>query len=251
MSDSPATPPSYAARPSRPPLAAVARIFPSDEAMRAILLLAILTACLTACVVVEDDAQRDIARDTSRAAGAAAGEVASAGQSTRDTMVALGAIDDADTLAVSPTAEDLAVLRAELAMPLEGIDPADLPDTFVEPRGTRIHHALDIPAPRGTPVRSATAGRVMRLFSSEAGGLMVYAADSSERFVLMYAHLDAYAPGLADGAPLGRGDVIGFVGTTGNAPPNVPHLHFAIARTNDVTRWWRGTPVDPRPLLQP
>jgi murein DD-endopeptidase MepM/ murein hydrolase activator NlpD len=79
---------------------------------------------------------------------------------------------------------------------------------------------------------------------------MVYAADSAGRFVLMYAHLDSYAPGLRDGQPLARGQTIGAVGTTGNAPPNVPHLHFAIARPRDVTRWWTGTPVDPRPLLQ-
>ena len=97
---------------------------------------------------------------------------------------------------------------------------------------------------------SAAPGRVLKLYTSEAGGLMVYAADSSERFVLMYAHLDAYAPGLRDGMPLARGQTIGAVGTTGNAPPNVPHLHFAIARVGDVRRWWTGTPVDPRPLLQ-
>jgi len=123
-------------------------------------------------------------------------------------------------------------------------------DTFDEPRGNRRHNALDIPAPRGTPVISATAGKVLRVFSSQAGGLMVYASDPADRFVLMYAHLDRYANGLADGMPLQRGDTIGFVGTTGNAPPNVPHLHFAIARTSNVGRWWTGMPVDPRPLLR-
>ena len=79
---------------------------------------------------------------------------------------------------------------------------------------------------------------------------MVYASDPSDRFVLMYGHLDRYAPGVADGMPLAQGDTIGFVGTTGNAPPNLPHLHFAISRTSDVTRWWTGMPVDPRPLLR-
>ncbi|HZO17755.1 MAG TPA: M23 family metallopeptidase, partial [Gemmatimonadaceae bacterium] len=80
--------------------------------------------------------------------------------------------------------------------------------------------------------------------------LMIYAADSSERFILMYAHLDRYAPGLSDSTALQAGQVIGYVGTTGNAPPNVPHLHFAIARSTNVKRWWEGTPVDPLPLLQ-
>jgi peptidoglycan LD-endopeptidase LytH len=79
---------------------------------------------------------------------------------------------------------------------------------------------------------------------------MVYAADATERFILMYGHLDRYAEGLKDGMPLARGQTIGYVGTTGNAPPNVPHLHFAIARTNNVSRWWNGTPIDPAPLFK-
>ena len=140
-----------------------------------------------------------------------------------------------------------------LLVPVRGVEPSQLRDTYDELRGgnTRPHEALDIPAPRGTPVLSATGGRVLKLFDSKAGGKMVYAADSSEHFILMYAHLDAYAPGLADGQPLKRGQVIGVVGTTGNAPPNVPHLHFAIARSNDVKVWWKGAPVNPYPLLEP
>lgn len=155
-----------------------------------------------------------------------------------------------DTNAVRPTPEELGQLASNLIVPVAGVQPKDLLDTFDEARGSRRHHALDIPAPRGTPVLSATAGRVQRLFRSEAGGLMVYASDPSDRFVLMYGHLDRYAPGVADGMPLAQGDTIGFVGTTGNAPPNLPHLHFAISRTSDVTRWWTGMPVDPRPLLR-
>ena len=141
--------------------------------------------------------------------------------------------------------------RGALIVPVQGIEPSALHDTYDEQRGggSRTHEALDIPAQRGTPVLSATGGRVLKLFDSKAGGKMVYAADSSERFILMYAHLDAYAPGLAEGQPLRRGQVIGTVGTTGNAPPNVPHLHFAIARSNDVKVWWKGAPVNPYPLL--
>ncbi|PYP79562.1 MAG: metalloendopeptidase [Gemmatimonadetes bacterium] len=138
-----------------------------------------------------------------------------------------------------------------LLIPVQGIEPSALHDTYSEQRGggTRTHEALDIPAPRGTPVLSAASGRVLKLFNSKAGGKMVYAADSSEHFILTYAHLDSYAPGLADGQPLTRGQVIGTVGTTGNAPPNVPHLHFAIARSNDVKVWWKGEPVNPYPVL--
>ncbi len=165
-----------------------------------------------------------------------------------DTLVAEAAAHDSN--AVRPTPDELAQLASDLIIPVVGVEPKDLLDTFDEARGSRRHNALDIPAPRGTPVISAAAGKVLSVFSSEAGGLMVYASDPTERFVLMYAHLDRYANGLADGMPLQRGDTIGFVGTTGNAPPNVPHLHFGIARTSNIGRWWTGMPVDPRPLLR-
>ena len=150
------------------------------------------------------------------------------------------------------TAAELDALRADLVFPLAGIDPASMTDTFEESRGggTRSHDALDVHAPRGTPVLSATDGRVMRLYSSENGGLMVYATDRSERFILMYGHLDAYAAGLQDDAPLKKGQVIGYVGSTGNARADAPHLHFAIARTHDPRRWSSGTPVNPYPLLR-
>jgi uncharacterized membrane protein len=149
------------------------------------------------------------------------------------------------------TAEDLALLAREIAMPLDGIDPASLRSNFAERRGggTRQHQALDVMAPRRTPVKSAAKGRVLKLFTSADGGLMVYAADSSERFVLMYAHLDGYAPAMRDGAPLARGEVIGYVGSTGNALASAPHLHFAIARSADVRRWSKGQPIDPLLVL--
>ena len=164
-----------------------------------------------------------------------------------DSLIAAPSANDSN--AVRPTAVELAELAANLSVPVAGVEPKDLLDTFDEPRGSRRHDALDIPAPRGTPVLSAAGGTLQRMFSSTAGGLMVYASDPSDRFVLMYAHLDRYASGLANGMPLQRGDTLGFVGTTGNAPPDVPHLHFAIARTTNVARWWTGMPVDPRPLL--
>jgi murein DD-endopeptidase MepM/ murein hydrolase activator NlpD len=163
-------------------------------------------------------------------------------------------LTDVDTSVSSATsASDAGTLKGTLLIPVRGIEASALYDTYNEKRGggSRTHEALDIPAPRGTPVLSATGGRVLKLFESKAGGHMVYAADSSERFILMYAHLDSYAPGLADGQPLTRGQVIGTVGTTGNAPPNVPHLHFAIASSADVKQWWKGAPVNPFPLLTP
>lgn len=156
----------------------------------------------------------------------------------------------ADSNAVRPTPSELAELASQLIVPVAGVQPKDLIDSFNEARGSRTHNALDIPAPRGTPVLAASDGRILRLFTSDAGGLMIYAADPSARFVLMYAHLDRYADGVTEGMPVRRGETIGYVGTTGNAPPNLPHLHFGIARTRDVANWWTGFPVDPFPLLR-
>ncbi len=151
----------------------------------------------------------------------------------------------------SVTADDVALITHEIAMPLDSIDPTTLHSSFNDPRagGLRQHHALDIMSPRGTPIHSAASGRVLKLFTSIDGGLMVHAADSSERFVIMYAHLDHYAPELTDSTRLVRGQLIGFVGSTGNASENAPHLHFAIARSADVKHWSRGNPIDPLPVL--
>jgi murein DD-endopeptidase MepM/ murein hydrolase activator NlpD len=153
---------------------------------------------------------------------------------------------------VAPTPDELSALAASLVVPVVGVTPSELRGSFhaVRGGGSRQHNAIDIPAPRGTPVISATTGRVLKLFNSKAGGLMVYAADATERFILMYGHLDRYADGITEGMRLEQGRTIGYVGTTGNAPPNVPHLHFAIARTTNIKRWWNGTPVDPEPLLK-
>ena len=113
-----------------------------------------------------------------------------------------------------------------LMVPVAGVSPAEVPDTFYSPRGGRTHNAVDIPAPRGTPVLSADAGRVLRFARSRKGGLSIYATDETERFIYYYAHLDRYHDGIRKGTPLARGQVIGYVGTTGNANRRAPHLHF-------------------------
>jgi murein DD-endopeptidase MepM/ murein hydrolase activator NlpD len=167
-----------------------------------------------------------------------------------DTASSLTLVDSAPSAA--PTLSDLQVLRHEMQVPVSGISPSMLHDTYDELRdGTRPHEALDILAARGTPVLSAANGRVLKLFNSKAGGLMVYASDSTQRFILMYGHLDAYQPGLAAGQVLHRGQPLGIVGTTGNDPATVPHLHFAIARSSNINEWWKGAPVNPYPLLKP
>jgi murein DD-endopeptidase MepM/ murein hydrolase activator NlpD len=141
---------------------------------------------------------------------------------------------------------DLASLRRRsLLVPVRGLDADDLVSSFTDARGSRRHEAIDILAPRGTDVFAVESGRVAKLFTSKAGGLTVYQFDPSETFVYYYAHLDSYAPGLKEGSMLERGDVVGAVGTTGNAPEGTPHLHFAIAKLDPDKRWWGGTALDP------
>lgn len=155
----------------------------------------------------------------------------------------------ADTAVITASAAEMNALSAALVIPVAGVQRSELRDTYAESRGSRPHDAIDIPAARGTAVVSATDGRLLKLHNSVPGGVMVYAADASDRFILMYGHLDAYAPGLTEGMTLRQGQLLGYVGTTGNAPPETPHLHFAIARGNPSASWSRGTAINPYPLL--
>ena len=150
------------------------------------------------------------------------------------------------------TVDDLDRLRQRvLAVPVLGAYPGDVPNTFTEGRtGARRHNAADILAPRGTLVLSADEGVIRRLSTNALGGIAIYATDPDERFVYYYAHLDGYAPDLHVDQRVRRGDVLGYVGTTGNAPANVPHLHFQIMRLLDRDRLWDGVPIDPKPFLQ-
>jgi peptidoglycan LD-endopeptidase LytH len=196
----------------------------------------------------------DVTAPGGAAAAAAVESVAAGGDVGREVSREIEPVpvEPPDTSAAPrATAEELATLSQGLVMPVAGVSAAQLVDSFDDARGSRRHDALDILAPRGTPVLSAADGRLLRMTSSANGGLMVYATDASERFILMYAHLDRYASGLAEGMVLRRGDRLGDVGTTGNAPPNTPHLHFAISRAGTVKEWWKGTPVNPLPLLRP
>jgi peptidoglycan LD-endopeptidase LytH len=148
------------------------------------------------------------------------------------------------------SADEMQALAARrLLIPVEGVDRATLRDNFTEARGGHRHDALDIMAPRGTPVHAVDSGRVAKLFDSKAGGLTVYQFDRDEKYAYYYAHLDHYAEGLKEGAMLNRGDRVGYVGTTGNATPNAPHLHFTIFRLGADRRWWQGTAVNPYPFL--
>jgi murein DD-endopeptidase MepM/ murein hydrolase activator NlpD len=138
---------------------------------------------------------------------------------------------------------------SDVLIPVAGITAGGLRSTFHEKRGSRVHEAIDILAPRGTPVVAAVDGSVRKLFNSKAGGLTIYQYDVAEEKVYYYAHLDRYADGIREGLAVKKGDVIGFVGTTGNAPPGTPHLHFSISVLPDTKEWWKGTAIDPYPIL--
>jgi murein DD-endopeptidase MepM/ murein hydrolase activator NlpD len=136
-----------------------------------------------------------------------------------------------------------------LAIPVVGVESGQLRDAFEAKRVGHVHHAIDIFAPRGTPVIAAVDGTVGRILENGAGGHTLYLLDQNRQFVYYYAHLDSYAPGLFAGRAIHRGEVVGFVGTSGNAPPNSPHLHFAIEQMTAGGRWWSGIPVNPYPVL--
>jgi murein DD-endopeptidase MepM/ murein hydrolase activator NlpD len=141
-------------------------------------------------------------------------------------------------------------LSNALIIPVAGVKRSQLHDDFGQPRsGGRHHAAIDIRAPRGTPVLATTDGMIAKLHSSGAGGLTIYLSDGDQQTVYYYAHLDHYAAGLTEGQLVQRGEVIGFVGTTGNAPENVPHLHFGIEHVTSAKHWSKGEPANPYPIL--
>ena len=153
--------------------------------------------------------------------------------------------------AANATAGAPSALPGKLMVPVQGVKASALTDTFDQPRGNQRHHeALDIMAPKGTPVVAAADGKVVKLFTSKPGGLTVYQFDPSEKYAYYYAHLDRYADGLQEGMVLKRGDVLGYVGVTGNSDPNAPHLHFAVVELTPEKQWWKGTPLNPFPLLK-
>jgi murein DD-endopeptidase MepM/ murein hydrolase activator NlpD len=130
------------------------------------------------------------------------------------------------------------------------VDASQLTDTFTQSRSAgRPHEAIDIMAPRGTPVIAVADGKVAKIFESKPGGHTVYQFDVEEKLAYYYAHLDGYAPGLAEGQRLKRGELIGFVGSSGNADAAHPHLHFAVFELGPEKRWWEGRAINPYPLL--
>jgi len=149
----------------------------------------------------------------------------------------------------APESKELA--SRNLQIPVSGIDPEKLVRSYHDARsGGREHEALDILAPRGTPVVAVEDGSVAKLFNSKAGGITLYQFDPGKEYAYYYAHLDRYADGIKEGDTLRRGQIIGYVGISGNAPKDTPHLHFAVFRLTPEKQWWQGTPVDPYDILR-
>jgi murein DD-endopeptidase MepM/ murein hydrolase activator NlpD len=157
-----------------------------------------------------------------------------------------GPVDTRISAAPAPTATIGDIPRGRLRVPIDGETIESLKGGFAETRGSnRPHQAVDILAARNTPVHAVESGTIAKLFTSKAGGLTIYQFDPSGRLCYYYAHLQRYADGVKDGMAISQGDVIGYVGTTGNAPPNTPHLHFAVFELNADKQWWKGKAIDP------
>jgi murein DD-endopeptidase MepM/ murein hydrolase activator NlpD len=143
-----------------------------------------------------------------------------------------------------------ALLARDLAPPISGLKRSEILDTFDQGRaGGKRHEATDIMAPRGTPIHAVEDGTIRKLFLSKAGGNTIYEFDPQAVYCFYYAHLDRYAEGLQEGMKMRKGDVIGYVGSTGDAVRTAPHLHFAIVRLGTDKKWWEGTAINPYPIL--
>ncbi len=169
-----------------------------------------------------------------------------------DRLPRLGSVEGspAEPAPAMDTAMAIPISPGSLLIPVQGVQAGQLNDTYTQSRGAgRSHDAIDIAAARGTPVLAVDDGRVAKLFTSVPGGLTVYQFDRQEKIAYYYAHLDAYASGVLEGKQLKRGELVGYVGSTGNASPDGPHLHFAVFVLGPEKKWWQGTAVNPFPLL--
>ena len=137
----------------------------------------------------------------------------------------------------------------KIGPPLDSLKTTELHDSFNEIHHGHRHDAIDIMRPRGTPIRAVTDGFIRKLFISRQGGLTIYEFDRESAYCFYYAHLDHYAEKIREGMPVARGDVVGYVGTTGDALPDAPQLHFAIFKLGPDKKWWKGEPIDPYPIL--
>ena len=152
---------------------------------------------------------------------------------------------DPPTIAAAPVAIIEPLPTARLLVPIDGISFESFKGGFSEMRGDRLHEAVDIIVARGTPIHAVQDGTIAKLFYSKFGGITIYQFEKDGSLCFYYAHLQRYADGLHEGQHVARGEVIGYVGTSGNAPPDAPHLHFEIHELNADRKWWQGRALDP------
>jgi murein DD-endopeptidase MepM/ murein hydrolase activator NlpD len=177
----------------------------------------------------------------------AAGVIPSASASPKSARPVRGTVDPA-TFAPPVVPPDLGTEM--LVIPVQGVDKSALQDTWGQARSNFRHHeAIDIMAARGTPALAAADGVVLKIFESHAGGHTLYLKATDGTTVYYYAHLDRYADGMIVGTAVTRGTIVGYVGTTGNAAPDAPHLHFGIEQLPPTGEWWKGVAVNPYPIL--
>jgi murein DD-endopeptidase MepM/ murein hydrolase activator NlpD len=199
-------------------------------------------------------AKRPVAEGSSRVATSSADGLADVDTPVLEERRQPAAVPTATLGDSTPTirsAPPEALTHRKFEIPVEGVKPEQLVRSYDQRRsGSRAHEALDILAPRNTPVKAIEDGTVARLFESKAGGTTIYQFDPTEQFCYYYAHLERYADGLREGDKVKKGQVIGYVGTTGNAPKDTPHLHFAVFKLTAEKHWWEGTPIDPYDILR-
>lgn len=190
----------------------------------AAVLLALSVACVHAPAAARSSAEAVSGGDVAPAAGVV--------------TAAADALSDAEYL-----------WSRRLMVPVDGVSPEEVRDTYHAKRGARLHRALDILAARSTPVLATDDGRIFKLRRNALGGITLYLVDTEERFLYYYAHLQSYREGIREGMRVAKGEVIGYVGTSGNAPRNTPHLHFQMSRLDKLERWGRATPMNPHPFF--
>jgi len=164
--------------------------------------------------------------------------------------VPAGTATSSDAPAGVASASDEYLRTRHIVLPVAGADMSRVEDSYSEPRdGGRMHRAIDILAPRGTPILSADDGKILRMSTNALGGISMYTVDSENRLVYYYAHMDHYNDAMSPGRSIVKGDTLGYVGTTGNAPKDTPHLHFQVMRWPADGKYWNGDPIDPYDAL--
>lgn len=171
-------------------------------------------------------------------------------QQTGETLATTKANLAKQQVEVSRARSGSAASEPAIASPIKGLKAHALRDSFNEMHNGHRHEAIDIMEPEGTPVRAVVDGTIQKLFLSKAGGNTIYEFDADSIYCYYYAHLERYADGLHDGMRVSQGEVIGYVGSTGDASPAAPHLNFTIYLLGPHRRWWKGVPIDPYPVLE-